>query len=74
MSGPLPKQQKSRSPKGEPTEDVISKEDAVKLAKAVDYEKVATTDFGSWIEPDDTTDQNGDGSSEEGDEDDGIDS
>lgn len=63
MSGPKPKQQKSRSPKGKDL-DVLTKEEAIETAKAVDYEKVATTDFGSWIEPDDTTDQNGDGSSD----------
>ena len=80
MSGPLPKQQKSRSPKGKDL-DVITKEEAVEIAKEIDVEKVAESSlferarstFGfDGIEPDDTTDQNGDGSSDdEGEEDDG---
>lgn len=37
--------QESRSPKGEPTEDVISKEDAVKLVKEIDVEEVEESSF-----------------------------
>jgi hypothetical protein len=46
MSGPKPRQQKSRSPKGKVTEDleVFSKEEAVEIAKRGNYDDL-TFDF-----------------------------
>ena len=71
MSGPKPRQQQSRSPKGKVLD--TPKEEPVEepVAASTLFERARSTFGFDGIEPDCTTDQNGDGSSddEEGEED-----
>jgi hypothetical protein len=63
--------QESRSGK---TLEVLTEDEVVEIAKKVKYDEVAKSNWKDWLagEPDDTTDQNGDGSSDnDEDEDDG---
>jgi hypothetical protein len=70
MSGPLPKQQKSRSPKGkDQTAEAFAKLDKQDDLDTISKQEAANIFKWDGIEPDCTTEQNGDGSEDEGEHD-----